>query len=69
MQARTGEWPLLLLDEVLAELDASRRQELLARLGAAEQCVLTTTDLTLFPEAFRERASVWRVEGGRIMAA
>ena len=66
MQARTGEWPLLLLDEVLAELDISRRHELLARLGAAEQCLMTTTDLALFPEAFRDRATVWRVEAGRI---
>ena len=66
MQARTGEWPLLLLDEVLAELDVNRRQELLARLGAAEQCVMTTTDLALFPEAFRARATVWRVDAGRI---
>src|SRR5690606_32991091 len=45
MQARTGEWPLLLLDEVLAELDVDRRRELMARLGAAEQCVMTTTEL------------------------
>ncbi len=66
MQAKTGEWPLLLLDEVLAELDVSRRHELLARLGSAEQCLMTTTDLALFPEEFKERATVWRVEGGRI---
>ena len=67
MQARTGEWPLLLLDEVLAELDVNRRRELLAHLGGAEQCLLNTTDLTLFPEEFRERATVWRVEAGRIV--
>jgi DNA replication and repair protein RecF len=66
MQAKTGAWPILLLDEVLAELDLSRRQELLARLGAAEQCLMTTTDLALFPEEFRARATVWRVEAGRI---
>jgi DNA replication and repair protein RecF len=66
MQAKTGEWPLLLLDEVLAELDVNRRRELLGRLGAAEQCVLTTTDLSLFPEAFRAQATVWRVVEGRI---
>jgi DNA replication and repair protein RecF len=66
MQAKTGEWPLLLLDEVLAELDVNRRHELLARLGGAEQCVMTTTDLALFPEEFRERAAVWRVDAGRI---
>ena len=66
MRTKTGEWPILLLDEVLAELDASRRQELLARLGGAEQVVMTTTDLALFPEAARAGARVWQVDGGRI---
>ncbi len=66
MKGKTGEWPVLLLDEVLAELDVSRRQELMARLGVAEQCLLTTTDLALFPPEFRERAQIWRVEAGRI---
>ncbi len=66
MRAKTNEWPVLLLDEVLAELDVSRRGELLARLGAAEQVVLTTTDLGLFPGVFVERATVWLVEAGRI---
>ena len=66
MRAKTGEWPVLLLDEVLAELDVSRRGELLARLGQAEQVVMTTTDLGLFPPAFVERATVWEVTNGRI---
>ena len=66
MRAKTGEWPVLLLDEVLAELDINRRGELLARLGEAEQVVMTTTDLGLFPKEFVERASVWEVTNGRI---
>jgi DNA replication and repair protein RecF len=66
MRVKTGEWPVLLLDEVLAELDVNRRRELLARLGAAQQCVLTTTDLSLFPPEFVAGATVWQVEGGRI---
>jgi DNA replication and repair protein RecF len=66
MRARTGEWPVLLLDEVLAELDTARRAELLARLRGTEQVVMTTTDLGLFPPAFVEKASVWQVESGRI---
>ncbi|MCC6191840.1 MAG: DNA replication/repair protein RecF [Anaerolineales bacterium] len=66
MRTKTGEWPILLLDEVLAELDLSRRRELLARLGAAQQCLLTTTDLALFPPDFVQSAAVWRVEAGRI---
>ncbi len=49
-----------------AELDVSRRRELLGRLGGAEQCLLTTTDLTLFPAEFVARATVWEVEAGRI---
>ncbi len=67
MRTKSGEWPILLLDEVLAELDVNRRRELLARLGGAEQCLLTTTDLTLFPAEFVERATVWEVETGRIV--
>ena len=66
MRAKTGEWPVLLLDEVLAELDVSRRGELLARLGQAEQVVMTTTDLGLFPQEFVEQASVWNVTNGQI---
>jgi DNA replication and repair protein RecF len=66
MRSKTDEWPVLLLDEVLAELDVSRRSELLARLGAAEQVVMTTTDLGLFPKEFVERAVVWEVSSGRI---
>ena len=67
MRTKSGEWPILLLDEVLAELDANRRRELLVRLGGAEQCLLTTTDLTLFLAEFVQRATVWEVEAGRIV--
>lgn len=66
MRRRSGEWPILLLDEVLAELDARRRRDLLGRLNGAEQCVLTTTDLNLFPPEFRERAAVWTIQNGHV---
>lgn len=68
MRERSGEWPILLLDEVLAELDATRRRDLLRRLAGAEQCVLTTTDLDLFPEEFRAAASVWAIQQGHVSA-
>jgi len=66
MKAKTGEWPILLLDEVLAELDIHRRRDLLARVDGAEQSVLTTTDLNLFPQDFRDQATVWQVHAGQI---
>jgi len=67
MKSRTGEWPILLLDEVLAELDVTRRRDLLNRLAGAEQCVLTTTDLNLFPAEFQSQAAIWRIRAGQVM--
>lgn len=66
MQQTTGESPVLLLDEVLAELDADRRHDLLQRLGSSEQAFLTTTDLDLFSPSFVSRASIWQVHAGII---
>ena len=48
MKARTGQWPVLLLDEVMVELDKQRRSDLLAALNSVEQAMLTTTDLHSF---------------------
>jgi DNA replication and repair protein RecF len=66
MHHKSGQWPVLLLDEVLAELDANRRQDLLERLTQTEQAMLTTTDLDLFSPEFVERAVTWSVHDGRL---
>ena len=68
MKERTGDWPVLLLDEVLAELDTDRRSDLLARLGGFEQALLTTTDLDLFDPAFTRGSSIWQIQAGRLVA-
>jgi DNA replication and repair protein RecF len=67
MKDKTGHWPVLLLDEVLAELDLLRRADLLSRLSESEQSLLTTTDLDLFDPEFVQRATVWQVRAGRIV--
>ena len=64
MRERTGETPVLLLDEVLAELDAARRRYLLAQVDSVEQALLTATDPEMFSTEFRERAALWEVRGG-----
>jgi DNA replication and repair protein RecF len=66
MHTKSGHWPILLLDEVLAELDIQRRFDLLERLNQSEQVLLSTTDLDLFAPEFVKKATVWRVEGGRV---
>lgn len=66
MKDRTGEWPVILLDEVMAELDMQRRADLLKYAGESEQVLFTTTDLNLFTPEFVEKAEVWKVESGRV---
>jgi DNA replication and repair protein RecF len=66
LQQETGESPVLLLDEVLAELDRARRNYLLDLLGEVKQTVLSTTDAEMFPASFREQILTLRVEGGII---
>jgi DNA replication and repair protein RecF len=66
MRQRTGETPILLLDEVAAELDASRRAYLLERVGAGTQTLMTTTERDIFTPDFLARAAVWTVTAGRI---
>ncbi len=66
MKERTGEWPVILLDEVMAELDLQRRADLLKYVGESEQVLFTTTDLNLFTQDFVQKAEVWNVESGRV---
>ena len=66
MKDRTGEWPVILLDEVMAELDVQRRTDLLKYVGESEQVLFTTTDLNLYEPDFVEKAEVWKVQDGSI---
>lgn len=67
MRRRTGEQPVLLLDDVLSELDGHRRAFLMHALeNGAQQSILTTTDLRFLPPAFLRRCRLWRVVLGRL---
>lgn len=66
MHDAIGEWPILLLDEVIAELDADRRAYLLERINGATQSILTTTEPGVFTDSFREKAQLWQVIEGQI---
>ena len=66
MRACTGDEPVLLLDDVFSELDAQRRGHLLQEVLRHEQVLLTTTDLSSFPEEILGRAHVYEVVGGEV---
>lgn len=66
MASMTKDKPILLLDEVVAELDEQRRAALLQSVVSADQALLTATDPTMFTSEFLEKATLLHVENGRI---
>jgi DNA replication and repair protein RecF len=66
MASRTGETPILLLDEVVAELDGRRRELLLHYVQQASQSLLTATDPGMFTADFLAQATMLQVENGRV---
>lgn len=66
MKDKTGQWPVVLLDEVMAELDAERRADLLTALTGPEQALLTTTDEHFFEADFVRQSTLWRVRQGAV---
>ena len=67
LKEKTGQMPVLLLDEILAELDAQRREVLMAYLERSEQALLTTTDLTQFTPGFIQNSTRWKVQSGQVL--
>ena len=61
---RVGELPVLLLDDVLSELDPTRRNALIDALPEDAQVLLTAAFEAGVPERLMERADVLRVKDG-----
>ncbi|HEX3050292.1 MAG TPA: DNA replication/repair protein RecF [Aggregatilineaceae bacterium] len=68
MHDTLGEWPILLLDEVVAELDAARRAYLLNRIQGATQILLTTTEPDIFTPDFLSHATRWQIRQGQVIS-
>lgn len=66
MQQTTGETPVLLLDDVMSELDAERRRQVITIVDQAGQAILTTTDWADYDPDFRRRARLFTVSMGRL---
>ena len=63
---RTGERPVLLLDDVLSELDGERRAALLQQVAGEGQVIITSAEAGPFPLELMSRAMVWCVAAGEI---
>lgn len=56
-----GRYPLLLLDDVMSELDAGRRDAIMGFIADEIQTVITTTNLGYFSPEVLDRAKVVRI--------
>ena len=61
-----GEPPLLLLDDVLAELDHNRQRQLLEVIQGRFQTLITTTHLPNFDTEWLKSSQIIKVEGGKV---
>ena len=66
LESVIGEPPLLLLDDVLAELDLQRQDHLLNAIGDRVQTIITTTHLGSFDAQWLNSARIFQVENGKI---
>lgn len=64
LKSEKGEYPVLLLDDVMSELDGRRREHLLSFIRDRIQTFITATDINLFPDGKVER--YYRVSSGQI---
>lgn len=62
-----GQTPLLLLDDVMAELDLQRQNNLLHCLGSRFQTFITTTHLDYFCDSIIKEAQIVKVEQGCLL--
>lgn len=61
-----GEPPLLLLDDVLAELDLQRQNQLLSAIANRFQTIITTTHLNSFDQQWLKSSQVLTVDNGSL---
>jgi DNA replication and repair protein RecF len=66
---RTGDAPLLLLDDILSELDAQRRERVLAAAYGVDQVVITSPDEDRPTRDELPEAQRYRLEGGELLPA
>lgn len=64
IKAETGEYPVLLLDDVMSELDAGRREHLLSFIRERIQTFITGTEAAYFPRRLQD--ACYRVRAGQV---
>ena len=61
-----GEYPVLLLDDLFSELDINKRNKVINYLNKDIQTIVTTTDLDNIDNDFIDKATVFKINDGKI---
>lgn len=64
---KTGEPPVLLLDDVLAELDNTRQNYLLNTIEKEIQTIITSVDTVLFDKKFLKKVKKFEIANGKFV--
>lgn len=64
IKSETGEYPVLLLDDVMSELDSTRREHLLSFIRERVQTFITATEPKYFPEG--QSGCYYQVSQGKV---
>ena len=67
IKEKIGDTPVLLLDDVLAELDNIRQNYLLNAIGTETQTIITSVDTVLFDNDYLKNVEVFNISGGQIV--
>ena len=66
IKEKTGISPILLLDDVLAELDDLRQNYLLNSIDKDTQTIITSVDTLLFSKEFLKDISLFKIKNGSL---
>lgn len=67
MKEETGEYPILLLDDVMSELDNERQMQLMKVIEGRVQTFITTTTLEHLKDSMLVQPTIFEVSQGQIM--
>lgn len=67
IRSEVGEYPILLLDDVLSELDRLRQSQLIETFRGKVQTFITTTSIDSIEAASLKDARMFRVQAGRVI--
>ncbi len=66
IKSETGEYPVLLLDDVFSELDNNRKKYLVTTVLKKIQTFITGTEINDIVKTLTEKAAIYKVENGNI---